>query len=207
MAKHYHERGEANAVIVVCLVVALIGALGWIFWQNFIAKDFNQNSTEQAIARADKDADKTKDLDAKIAQRDEVKDESAADPSEGGKYLVITQWGVRMPLTSATAGAYYEFSDAKTLTLSTKPLAKMSANCGVNGTAPVGGSLKRGKKGEVMMVAPSGAEIKFGSNGETKVGDYYYFYMNPQSTCSDDGRRDLEVMADFRKQIKSLEAY
>lgn len=29
------ERGEAHSVIIVCLVVALVAALGWIFWQNF----------------------------------------------------------------------------------------------------------------------------------------------------------------------------
>jgi len=33
------QRGFAHAVLIICLVTALIGALGFIFWQNFINKE------------------------------------------------------------------------------------------------------------------------------------------------------------------------
>lgn len=43
MTRHNNERGEATAIIIGCLVVALIGALGWIFWQNVVSKSANTN--------------------------------------------------------------------------------------------------------------------------------------------------------------------
>lgn len=36
MNKNISQRGSAHAVIIICLVLALMTALGWIFYQNFI---------------------------------------------------------------------------------------------------------------------------------------------------------------------------
>lgn len=41
-----YSRGEAMTVVVVILVVALIGALGFIVWQNFVKKDDSQTQQE-----------------------------------------------------------------------------------------------------------------------------------------------------------------
>ena len=39
MIKNSHSNGFAHAVLIIGLVVALIGALGFVFWQNFIHKE------------------------------------------------------------------------------------------------------------------------------------------------------------------------
>lgn len=43
MTKYSKERGETSAIVTICLVVALVGALGWIFWQNVISKPADRN--------------------------------------------------------------------------------------------------------------------------------------------------------------------
>jgi len=55
------QQGSAHVVIIVILVVALIGALGFVFWQNFIKKDEvtqstqSQTSTQQDVSPATKE--------------------------------------------------------------------------------------------------------------------------------------------------------
>lgn len=49
MIKHRDERGEAIAIVVVCLVIALTAALGWIFWQNVIDKKDDKESANAAL--------------------------------------------------------------------------------------------------------------------------------------------------------------
>ncbi len=42
------QQGSAHAILVIVLVVGLLGALGFIFWQNFIKDDDSAASTKQA---------------------------------------------------------------------------------------------------------------------------------------------------------------
>jgi len=46
MNKILLQKGSAHVVIIVILVVALLGALGFIFWQNFINKEPAPKQTE-----------------------------------------------------------------------------------------------------------------------------------------------------------------
>jgi len=58
MKKHYREQGSAHAVIVVCLVLALLTALGWIFYQNFAYKESVKKESELiAIGKDDEEAE------------------------------------------------------------------------------------------------------------------------------------------------------
>lgn len=42
------QKGSAHIIIIVVLILALIGALGWIFWQNFSkANDTNQRKNDK----------------------------------------------------------------------------------------------------------------------------------------------------------------
>lgn len=52
--KRIYQSGSAHVVIIVCLAVALLGALGWIFWQNFVSTDNKSgNITNYAECAAD----------------------------------------------------------------------------------------------------------------------------------------------------------
>ncbi len=47
--KSNSQQGSVHVVITICLVVALIFALGWIFWQNFIHKEATKKDTELVV--------------------------------------------------------------------------------------------------------------------------------------------------------------
>ena len=49
MSKHTSHTGSAHIVVIICLVLALITALGWIFYQNFIHKETPQKDHEVTI--------------------------------------------------------------------------------------------------------------------------------------------------------------
>lgn len=44
--KQSNQRGSIYVVVTICLVIALVFALGWIFWQNFIQKTAVQKDTD-----------------------------------------------------------------------------------------------------------------------------------------------------------------
>jgi cytoskeletal protein RodZ len=44
------QKGSAHVVVVIILVLALLGALGFIFWQNFMQKNDTITKTEDKVA-------------------------------------------------------------------------------------------------------------------------------------------------------------
>ena len=60
------QHGSTEAVVIAVLVVALVGALGWIFWQNFVDK---YDAPPAGTQVANKDKDTVKKDDAKSALR------------------------------------------------------------------------------------------------------------------------------------------
>ena len=48
---HTHEKGSAHVIIISILIVALLGALGFIFWQNFLNKSQDSKSTESESSK------------------------------------------------------------------------------------------------------------------------------------------------------------
>ena len=54
------QRGSAHVVVTICLVIALLFALGWIFWQNFVHKESTKKDTDVIVVDKNKaDANKT----------------------------------------------------------------------------------------------------------------------------------------------------
>ncbi len=45
------QKGSAHAIIIICLVTALIGALGFIFWQNFVTKNDDKVSVSEDVSK------------------------------------------------------------------------------------------------------------------------------------------------------------
>lgn len=53
MVNKTSQKGSAHVIIVVILVVALLGALGFVFWQNFIQKDTETKPVTQSNTHKD----------------------------------------------------------------------------------------------------------------------------------------------------------
>lgn len=96
-----------------------------------------------------------------------------ADPSEGGKYLVIKEWGVRMRLNDNIMGAKYKVSQS-TLTLTTSSFDSIIPSCQKVGAMAVG----RVREGD-----PSNTSTPEEIAAATKVGDYYYLITGPHFSC------------------------
>lgn len=52
------QSGSAHVIIIIILVAALLGSLGFIFWQNFVSKNSNTESKEQQrVEQNDKESE------------------------------------------------------------------------------------------------------------------------------------------------------
>ncbi len=58
MKHRQSQTGSAHVIVIVLLVVALLGTLGFVFYQNFIAKK-EDNSTKQVVTQTNTDASAT----------------------------------------------------------------------------------------------------------------------------------------------------
>lgn len=83
MVKTKNAKMPSKTWLVSVLVLAVIGATGWYVWQD------NQNTSTNSNRRSDTSS--TQQLPSQPQQ---------PDPSEGGKYLVIKEWGVRVPFST-----------------------------------------------------------------------------------------------------------
>ena len=93
MKRKSNQQGFSIAILLVVIVVlAGLVLAGWYVWKKN-RKDNTSNKTSTSQTN----------------QKDDKK-QMASDPSEGGKYLVISEWGVRFPLSSDISEAYYEFT-------------------------------------------------------------------------------------------------
>lgn len=59
MNKRTSQSGFAHLVIVLVLALALVGALGFIFWQNFINKNSNSKTDDSSVVANKKDTNST----------------------------------------------------------------------------------------------------------------------------------------------------
>lgn len=85
------QKGSAHVVIVSILVVALIGALGFTFWQNFINKDDGEKTVEAASS----------------VKEENMTTEEAAKPAYEGVYTTGGNFQVKIPNGwTVEAGAY-----------------------------------------------------------------------------------------------------
>jgi hypothetical protein len=172
MIKNYlKQKGSAHVVIIVILVIALLGTLGFVFWQNFINK---------------KSAEVTSDS----KQTTNQPTEKVKDPDEG--YLVLKDWNIKFKLPADSneityykkqaepndkgIEEYYEFS--------TKRVEALGGQCvEPNNLGQVirNGSMSRTKikrEGEIA----SGSAV----NNNESIAGYYYYISGGQSTCANE---------------------
>lgn len=64
------QQGSAHVAVVIVLVVALLGALGFIFWQNFIKKD--DTTKQNATTSAEKKEETVEEVDSDELSVDEL---------------------------------------------------------------------------------------------------------------------------------------
>lgn len=168
--KRTYQQGSAHVVIIVVLVVALLGALGYIFYNNFIAKK----------------ADVSKKDSGNSGVVETPKQEPSKDSNEG--YVVLEDWGVRFKPTSTTkiswaksGGSYAFTTDAwKNLTGACNTEIKVFRTPDKDNT-------------------PASPPIAL--NDEQKIGDYYYYYLQPHDACFKTGEGDSAAWSEQARSV------
>lgn len=183
MKKHSPQQGSAHAVIIVCLVLALITTLSWVFYQNFIYK-----------APVDKDIEVIKvgkDTTQPRVEDEKEKPKQEEDTDKG--YLVIKEWGVKFKIPASLADTtvgYEEFkwnegtsSEHIGYGLFTARTKQKAIDC-IESARLVG--LSRGTVGP----DPNAADVSWAS--KTAIDGYYYTYTGQAAYfCSNDSRETL----------------
>jgi len=179
------QNGSAHVIILIIVVLAIIGSLGFLFWNNFVRS--NPDQKKQAST-----------------QKTKPNTPSSSPIKEDGNkgYLVLDDWKIKFKLPENIGEIryykkvaepndkgvidYYEFS--------TKRVEELGGQCAEsNGQGSVTrlASLDRTK-----MKREALASASFVNNNEP-IDGYYYYASGGQAGCSDNG-------ADIQKQDRDM---
>lgn len=166
MIKNSYSQGFAHAFLTIGLIVALIGALGFVFWQNFIHKEPAITYTQAQTAGKKQDT-KTEDTEA---------------------YLSFEEWKVGVPLKSNSEG----FSVKKIEGINNTVYgvySKATTDACMNNEA-LAGSVSRYladvKDPENIYLDGKTPREAYGNlRSSIIIGQYLYQFMTPQSGCAD----------------------
>jgi len=160
------EQGSAHLIIIIVLIVALVGTLGFVFWQNFVNKPAEKSTTS-------------------TSQQTEIN----SDLPSGSKALTVSEWAVKSSYGGELVFGYTVFANDPNALLLT---SGDSVACG-QGIGTVY-RLKSGEKAASSFFGGTNDEemtakdIYTSGNVSTqsKAGDYYYFLKDASGTCSSD---------------------
>lgn len=195
MRQKYQSGFGHLVIITVVLALALVGALGYIFYQNFIQ---TKNSVSSVKTNND----------SKPKTNTGTDNTSNTDPNKG--YLVLSDWGVKFKLNDSlknTQVKYYKVSDSDwgdVYEFTTSRVEALGEGCvvthsvlGDQGATRLA-SLFRLNKPNTIEASPP-ILIR-------QIDDYYYYYRGAQATCSSTGldlqSADLTNVVDMLKGLE-----
>ncbi|HSE29429.1 MAG TPA: hypothetical protein VLA77_02485 [Candidatus Saccharimonadales bacterium] len=122
--------------------------------------------------------------------------QSSQDPNEG--YIVVSEWGVRLKPTAATADTLYTVSDNKLYLTTAVYLEKTNGDCKADGST---GQLVRGVAGYDYNWF--GSKIEENSSA-IKIGDYYYLWQPTDAPCTEPTQANIEIMNQYGPALEEL---
>ena len=189
-------------VVVALLVVVALGLGGFFVWQHNkddSSKDKSSNTNQSSGNSSEQQAGEDKN----------------SDPSEGGKYLVIKEWGVRFLLPESLHDdvTYGKRSVSSTnqeaVSFEVGKIASLpGSNCKL--VEQSDGSGKSGGIGVTLVRSPETVPATEGI-GEpvlTTPNDQYYFYVAPsKGLCAGSANEQLELDAasSLEESLKKVE--
>jgi hypothetical protein len=176
MVKNSSQNGSAHVVVVIILVVVLIGALGFIFWQNFLKSPVGEWSRVEGTQNTEKQP-----------------------PSENrASYVLnIPELNLKLDVDSKLKGLAYQYNrPANAVTFNSD---EMSKYCSLEvDDAPLGAVFKVDGQypGEPSVENTPGVLMK-------QYSDFYLAYRSPQQSCSQQ-KNDEVVTEIMSRQIPLL---
>lgn len=167
--KNNNGFGAIEALLIL-VVVGIVGFTGWFVYHSkqVADKTLAQTGNSSTVQLPKKPATKT----------------PAPVTAAPTKYLVIKEWGVKIPLTKGIADAVYAirvFNGGQSADLSTSSLTALDRACGVGGTPP-GGIARQTAAAHAANQTKN--DLVFYPVYSNKLGNYYYQYSHAQSACS-----------------------
>lgn len=170
MVNNSRSQGFAHAFLVIGLVAALLGALGFIFWQNFIHKEPTVTKTQTVT---------------KPQPKEEVESNKG--------YLVLKDWGIKFKIPETKSEIVYykvQIDDGFFYDFTTKRVEALGENC-VDGNSP-GGATRLGAVGRSTTKKTDNIGSRpFNRNNEA-MGDGYYYYLSYTSALCADTSGDIQ---------------
>jgi hypothetical protein len=152
-----NQSGEAVAIILLIIVVAVVGGL--FYWK------YQQVNKE--VGKVDTSVPKAS--------------EKSSPQTDLTEYLTIKEWGVKFPIDGTLDDLYYSFTKAENGHENTyfaeKNIVNKYPDCAPDRTARF--AIGRYIKGDTVNDIPI-ENIQ----GVVKINDYYYLYSGPQATCA-----------------------
>ncbi len=206
--KRSTQQGSAHVVIVVVLVIALLGALGYIFYQNLAGKKdqarqsvgSNQqspSSTTDKTGTVDASNTDVADSNANKDTTDDTTSEKAEKPSgqPDDGYFAIAPWKIQI---KEADGAYvYWSTSGDTLSFTSKAVKAIGGDCAKSDYALV--YLTRAKTSTLVM----GAGITKQPINSKAINGYFYFLGNAQYPCNSNPKDDATVIHDMQSLKKA----
>lgn len=169
--KSQRQNGSVQVVIAIILVIAIVGALGFVAWGKFSASEssgVSSSSNEHTPVQT-------------------TASDPITDPNEG--YLVIKDWNIKFKLPEDSGEVHYykeSVSDADGVfeyyQLSTKRVEGLGGRCAPDapeGQIGLGAISRQTTRREDLMSAVA-------TNNNEPIGGYYYYASGGQSTCGDE---------------------
>ncbi|HEY0965077.1 MAG TPA: hypothetical protein VGE13_01210 [Candidatus Saccharimonadales bacterium] len=192
MNKHLYQRGSAHIVIIICLVLALVTTLGWVFYQNFIYKETPNKDTDLIVVeKKDDSPDKSKDTNEQDSE----------------DFLAISSWNVKFKLPSSLQDTKvsYEMLERQSGTgevygFITDRMKKAGCSLGNYG-ADIVWKDSKSHKGEIDTIP---------LNDNQPIDGSYYATIGARSSCGDESSQsdidaDRKALQDMFLSIESTE--
>lgn len=160
MIKSIYSKGSAHVVVTVILVITLLGAVGFIFWQNFI-------KTEPVAQTQVEDGDNGFDQTAgEIKKEDE-------------DYLTLDKWDVKFKLPDGLSGVMYfgvQNEDLFSYHFTTKRVESLGGSCSPSSSS-----------GFTSLVAISRSKTPTSNTpvNDVPVDEYYYYVSHSSAVCAE----------------------
>jgi len=190
MPHKINQKGFAavEAVLIV-IVIALVGGSGYFVWKaQKVVNTTYSNASKVAQSTPEKVTKKTN---------------TSPQPQS---YLVIKEWGVKVPLSDAIKDAYYIYTPK---TQGSGGYVRLSLDA-FKGTGCAADSTSIGEYSRLQKGDDDGFGNPFTPTESTPlVGSYYYEFIGAQAACSDDSAvsaKSLAARAGFQQAIKSVVA-
>jgi hypothetical protein len=155
--KTLSQKGSAHVVIIVILVIALLGTLGFVFWQNFIHKDT---------------------LDTSNTAKVESKQENTNENAKKSDQLTLSDWAIKFTISSSLTSTEvkYQAKGTDTYVFTTARIQALGGECV---KSPFGDTVNLARMTEKPVATPDGELLN-----ESPINNYYYVLSGPISSCS-----------------------